>query len=594
MRTISGFVPTGYDSTKSYALIIGLHGLGDNSTNYRNALVSSLNWASVFPNTIILCPDGGSDQGKDFYEPRGDEEIIDATIRYAVQRYHIDTQSIVLQGFSLGGRSALKYATTHTERFKGLILNTPAMQGIFDVRNDPNASLVYQYDRLAGMPVMISLGENDLTYSFQVPELVEVLKKNNVDVHYFPIKNMGHTIPAVAVTSKIRTVLFEGKRPHLDAEVFAIDNKVHYCSATSNKDVWVRNAGDSIITSLELSIHTGSGTTSYTWSGNLLPAHAEAISLPVSLAEGHQLLEVKVLQVNGFSDDDTSNNTISKEVHYAAPTNAAVVRQLFEGETPYYAMTRNNLFGWSEDEEVKRSGKASISLFSTPFLFYNMGAVEEFTLPTINLTSLTTKKLYFDMAFNYVKFEPPMTSTERVFADTLEILISIDCGATFSTVFKKGGKELATAAEPILNPGNLHESYFTPSWSEWRTEEIDLSRFAQHDKAILVFRSISGMGGTLNIDNISFGDAFVSVSEVEDKPISGSFYPNPATNMVTFKDLSDEPVVLVINDISGKEAKRTTISSASPEVHLSDLKPGMYVIQFEQIGKLHTSKLIVE
>ncbi|MDP5171065.1 MAG: hypothetical protein NWR72_12545, partial [Bacteroidia bacterium] len=53
-RTLSCFVPTDYDSASNYRLLIGLHGLGDNSSNYRNALINSLGWSNMFDSTIFI------------------------------------------------------------------------------------------------------------------------------------------------------------------------------------------------------------------------------------------------------------------------------------------------------------------------------------------------------------------------------------------------------------------------------------------------------------------------------------------------------------------------------------------------------------
>src|SRR5665647_2517465 len=75
-RILSCYVPTNYDTSINYRLMVCLHGLGDNSNNYRNGLINSLNWKTVFTNTIFICPDGGSDANKDFSTPPGDEEII--------------------------------------------------------------------------------------------------------------------------------------------------------------------------------------------------------------------------------------------------------------------------------------------------------------------------------------------------------------------------------------------------------------------------------------------------------------------------------------------------------------------------------------
>ena len=89
-RALSNFVPTNYDPAQSYRLVIALHGAGDNSNNYRDALVNGLSFEAAFPNTILICPDGGTDPTKDFYTPAGDEGVIQAAIDYATANYNIN------------------------------------------------------------------------------------------------------------------------------------------------------------------------------------------------------------------------------------------------------------------------------------------------------------------------------------------------------------------------------------------------------------------------------------------------------------------------------------------------------------------------
>lgn len=96
--------------------MVCLHGLGDNKQQYRNSLINTLKWPTLFPNTIFICPDGGDDKNKDFYQPAGDEAFILAALNYGLNNYTINPNKILLQGFSLGGRSALKFALDNPEK----------------------------------------------------------------------------------------------------------------------------------------------------------------------------------------------------------------------------------------------------------------------------------------------------------------------------------------------------------------------------------------------------------------------------------------------------------------------------------------------
>ena len=162
-RQIGLYVPGNYDSTKSYSLMVCLHGLGDTYTNYRDALIS-LSFASTFPNTIFVCPEAASNVS-DFTLPAGNEAIINECIKYARNNYNIDTTNIILQGFSLGGRAALKYGLENYSEFKGLLLNTPAIQGVKEAMNKNISGYTFKFENASKIPIFISHGVDDILYT---------------------------------------------------------------------------------------------------------------------------------------------------------------------------------------------------------------------------------------------------------------------------------------------------------------------------------------------------------------------------------------------------------------------------------------------
>jgi predicted esterase len=164
LRLLSFYVPANYDSTKQTGLVVCLHGLGDNSSNYRNAVINTLKWNTIFSNSILVFPDGGNDANSDFYAPVSDESFIETAINYCKSNYNINSSEVILQGFSLGGRSALKYGLDHPTSFKALLLNSPALQGLQDLQNNPIASLVYNFSNASLLPIFISVGTADDAY----------------------------------------------------------------------------------------------------------------------------------------------------------------------------------------------------------------------------------------------------------------------------------------------------------------------------------------------------------------------------------------------------------------------------------------------
>lgn len=595
-RTLSCFVPENYDSTHAYQLMICLHGAGDNSTAYRNALITSFNWPALYPNTIFVCPDGGSDPNKDFYQPKDDQEIIAASLQFAKGKYNIDTQSVFLQGFSLGGRSALKYGLDNPELFKGLLLNTPAIQGLMDAQNDSIASIQYNYSNAEFIPIFITVGESDYTYVTQVTAMVKLLKKNNTPVQFVSIPNMAHALPNSTIIQKSYSFLVNKQVPHLDADLFELNNQRHFCSNNVQTTCLVRNNGDSIIHSLSITLSAGSTSVVQPWTGTILPNEHAIVPLSITVPAGGQFtFAAAVTAVNTLtSDADAANNKLEQGMDVTNSTTKEIVTQTFDDvSNEWFINNSGSLFEWYLDDQVKKSGKNSIASFNTALLFYTRNAVESFSSPFINIAGLAKKELNFDLAFTYYKYTPPYTASETNFADTLEVLISTDCGATYTSVYKKGGQQLATRAEPIVNALNLQAVVFTPTADEWRTETIDLSSFATAEKAIFKFNCISGMGGSLNMDNFSFGGSYVGVKETSVANKHFHMYPNPASESLTIDIPANTSGDITIMDITGKILLQQPINGMEQHVALTNMPEGMYLVQLTLGGQAIVQKLLI-
>lgn len=207
-RAISCFVPNDYNPANDYSLMVALHGAGDNSTNYSNVLINSAKWQTIMPNMIFIFPDGGSDQAKDFYTPLGDEAIIDSVIAWTKRTYKINNDKIYLQGFSLGGRSALKYGLDYPDKVSGLLLHTPAMQSPYDVQNNPIYSSIFNYKNANKIPISISHGDQDLGFFRTVKMLADSLVSHNSKLFYLLIPDMTHSITPNQITDPMFKFLF--------------------------------------------------------------------------------------------------------------------------------------------------------------------------------------------------------------------------------------------------------------------------------------------------------------------------------------------------------------------------------------------------
>lgn len=114
------------------------------------------------------------------------------------------------------------------------------------------------------------------------------------------------------------------------------------------------------------------------------------------------------------------------------------------------------------------------------------GTTDDMITPGISLVGYTNPQLTFDVA--YARYNANRT-------DTLEVFVSDDCGVTWTSVYEKGGSVLATVPDQMTP--------FTPTNSNWRTETVNLSAYANAGALMIKFRNENDHGNYLWIDNIN-------------------------------------------------------------------------------------------
>ncbi len=133
-------------------------------------------------------------------------------------------------------------------------------------------------------------------------------------------------------------------------------------------------------------------------------------------------------------------------------------------------------------------------LYSMCMYNYNnnptLGAVDILTSPLINVKQSDSIKISFWYAYQY-------KNTGHLIADSLELLVSADCGKTYTSLWKKGGTDLAT----VSNTSNTE--FYPFGIDKWKQALVDVSSFNSNDKLLFAFRSVNGQGNNLFLDNIN-------------------------------------------------------------------------------------------
>jgi hypothetical protein len=285
------------------------------------------------------------------------------------------------------------------------------------------------------------------------------------------------------------------------------------------------------------------------------------------------MVTLEVKDGSGVSDRDTIYVTTS---NYTFPT---VVNQGFQGvflPSGFQNVDLDAYGSWSLSTAAGAFGNSSQSAYFNNFDIYSNGGKSDLRF-FIDLSTPSLSKLKFDVAF-------AQYSTAN--SDTMEVLVSTDCGANFTQVYLKGGSDLATA------PDNTNS--YVPSSSEWRTDSIDLSSFAGNSQVIVAFRNIGHYGNNLYLDNINL-DAHnttpvVSIDRTDDEL---NVYPNPIRQGEDILIYDPHRISTYVN-VYDAEGRIVLTSETKSSLRISNhLGSGTYIVQIVGERNMKNCKLTV-
>lgn len=357
------------------------------------------------------------------------------------------------------------------------------------------------------------------------------------------------------------------------------------CNGEITPSVVIMNTGTSEITSVEFEILIdGVFNQNYTWNGTVAPGEKKSVILPVTEVEGgSHRINVNVINSNGQVDDVTFNNGISGSFRIITSVPAEEFGEDFSSTTfppegwnyihynPNNIMSRTNVGGFGNStSSLKMDNFSNVENIT--------GQVDYFMSPSIDFSKSSAATLNFSVA--YAQYN---ASTN----DKLEVMVSNDCGETWTTVFNKAGGPLSTAL--------FATNSWRPTAANWRAESIDMTEFAGDEKVIVMFKTTSNFGNNLYIDDIAL-DNTVGNKTITGKSDLFRIYPNPTSGVVQI-EVKDEIKNTVLNgkvfSADGRLIHTFDISSGSNEsIDLSKFPPGMYAIQLSNATTSVTKSII--
>jgi predicted esterase len=608
-RKISCLIPNDYDSTIPNKLLVCLHGAGDNSTNYSSALKEQLDWEGLAENCLYVFPDGGDDRARDFYAPAGDEAIIDSTIAWMSREYNINADSIFLQGFSLGGRSALKYGLDNYDKIVGLMLHTPAMQSPLDVNNIEGYSLNFAYENANKIPISITVGTKDYGFKKTVAMLADTLIENNGKLIYVPIPDFPHSIPPMNLNSGLFQFLVEGaiddKKPILHKII--VDDRV-YTNKTTLK-FRVRNLSKETISSYSINYCIDEGEVITKSFENLQITSNAYVDLEVEIDEltnGYHEVSGYISSIDGESVEEMEifnnqlswwNSLLESEILPFAD-NFSEKNEFINNWT---IQASGNYFSWFV-ENVGNGNQGSMFMFNNLLAYTNWGLIEKLYSKKINFANAEKPAVSFDIAYNYTIYDETVLQNTTAFMDTLEIVISNDNWKTQKSIFKKWGDSLITFDAPLLNPMQQEVFLSAPEPKDWERLTIEFDKKDVTDSTLIRFDYISGSGSVIFLDNFIAHD--LEMISVEDESVHNiNLYPNPVTNNnsinISFENKAASIVDIELVDVSGKKisdlySQYTNSGMNELTLQLPQLNSGVYFVKINNGKKISFEKVIIK
>jgi hypothetical protein len=107
--------------------------------------------------------------------------------------------------------------------------------------------------------------------------------------------------------------------------------------------------------------------------------------------------------------------------------------------------------------------------------------------------------------------------------DKLEVLVSTDCGANWTAVYSKDDAGGLTTA-PTSSVA------FTPTGTQWRSESVNLSAYANAPQVLIKFSASNDYGNNLYLDNVNLSQTAASIKTVDANFSSIELFPNPTNN----------------------------------------------------------------
>jgi hypothetical protein len=317
------------------------------------------------------------------------------------------------------------------------------------------------------------------------------------------------------------------------------------CVPDFSPQVTIKNAGENTLKSLKVQmVLDNRDPVTVTWTGNLAYSSTASVAFEnIAVEQGAHTIEFILSSPNGNTDENSKNDTLSKQFQYYLAVN-----ELSEGfEQPTFAprawdiVSADSNFSWKRSTEIAASGNAAASLEGPA----SGSAVSLLRLPELNLQNIDSAWLSFSV-----------TSS----ADTFELMLSRDCGQTYTSLYEISGGSLRTT-------------------TAWLKDSVNLTPYIGQGNILLAFKAATSESGNVFLDDISLRKVVVNPNL---KTSGFLVTPNPASGLINIQFYPQPTGLKAIRlfNSSGQLVRNVQVSQQYSlyTMDVSSLSSGVYIL----------------
>jgi len=246
---------------------------------------------------------------------------------------------------------------------------------------------------------------------------------------------------------------------------------------------------------------------------------------------------------------------------------------IIENPTGGQAFTRTTTAGYTGTASMRLNNYSNAS-----------GNIDDIISPSVDLSLIPQPGFTFRYAFR-------QKGTGNT--DKLRVLVSTNCGQTWTQRWLKSGQSLSTVT------GTQSTAYTPASSTDWRQETVNILSYVNNTNVRFMFEFTSGGGNNIYIEDVNITSA-TAIADPAASLQSFDVFPNPASeNAVTSIVLTDrQNINLRVYDMTGRETATLANGDYAAGSHnftleTASLSKGIYLLRLELNGRSLTQKLIV-